>query len=93
MLAFAVFGQAELFPDKEPTVASDLDTIPLPESHPELVLARRAMASEGLCETTGPGQKSLSKDADADWRKAVPVPGAAPVESMNLVRLVSESCP
>jgi hypothetical protein len=49
LVAFGVIGQGHFLPDAESPVASELDTLSFPEDHPEWVLARRAMASEGLC--------------------------------------------
>lgn len=48
-VAFAVFGQAKLFPEKAAEAETGLDSLILPEEQPELALVRRAIAAEGLC--------------------------------------------
>lgn len=56
LVAFAVFGQAKLFPERphqaSGTVESRLDSLVLPEDKPESVLAQRAMQEQGLCPAT-----------------------------------------
>lgn len=50
-VAFAVIGQARLFPEGKEPVESEFERTALPEDQPELVLARRAMVAEGLCHS------------------------------------------
>ena len=49
LVAFAVFGQTKMFPEKTVSTESSLDSLVLPEEKPELALARRAIESQGLC--------------------------------------------
>lgn len=73
-------------PDQESPVASDLDTLAFPADHPEWVLARRAMASEGLCH---PGHPLPGDTASAERRAD---PGVPTIEDYTIVRLVNEAC-
>lgn len=86
LVAFGIFGQAEVMPNPETPIESELDTLALPQDHPEWVLARRAMASEGLCRA--------GHDAQADTALAA-LPGEGPEDSVqdySIVRLVAEAC-
>jgi hypothetical protein len=86
LVAIGLFGQAKVMPDREAEVASELDTLSLPAEHPEWALARRAMASEGLCH--------LSPSAPADSGVAAPaadLPDAA-IDGNSIVRLVAYAC-
>jgi hypothetical protein len=86
LVAFGVFGQGKLMPDRESPVVSDLDTLAFPEDHPEWVLARRAMASEGLCH---PGHSVPEDTASAKY----PAPAEeTPIYDYSIVRLVAEAC-
>lgn len=87
MMAVGFFGQAKLVPDENAPVASELDTLTYPPDHPEWVLARRAMASEGLCH---PGAVALKDSGLADSHPA-DLP-EAPVQDRSIVRLVAEAC-
>ncbi|MDQ3003560.1 MAG: hypothetical protein M3Y08_20165 [Fibrobacterota bacterium] len=49
LVAFAVFGQTKLFPEKTVSTDSSLDSLVLPAEKPELALARRAIKTLGLC--------------------------------------------
>ncbi|MDB5047133.1 MAG: hypothetical protein JWO30_204 [Fibrobacteres bacterium] len=60
LVAFAVFGQAKLFPEHSAHRESSLDSLVLPVDKPELVLAQRAMAAQGLCPAAASGPE---KDA------------------------------
>ena len=51
LVAFGLFGQTQLFPENPVSTESALDSVYLPTDKPELVLAKRAMAAEGLCPT------------------------------------------
>ena len=86
LVAFGVFGQAEIMPNVDSPIESELDTLTLPKDHPEWVLARRAMASEGLC--------SSGHDAGRDSALALreeDLPEAS-VSDYSIVRLVAEAC-
>jgi hypothetical protein len=85
MMAVGFFGQAKLIPDERAPVASELDSLTFPPDHPEWVLARRAMASEGLCH---PGPVAAKDTGLAESASA----GEAPVHDLSIVRLVAEAC-
>lgn len=87
MMAVGFFGQAKLVPDEKAPVASELDSLTFPPDHPEWVLARRAMASEGLCH---PGP-AAAKDTGLAESPSAEVP-EAPVHDLSIVRLVAEAC-
>ena len=87
LVAMGLFGQAKLVPDEKVSVASELDTLTYPPDHPEWVLARRAMASEGLCH---PGPTASKGSAPADSLPAGL--SEAPVNDLSIVRLVAEAC-
>jgi hypothetical protein len=86
IVAFGVFGQGQLLPDRESPVASALDTLAFPLDHPEWVLARRAMASEGLCH---PGH---SVSADTGLATDGGDAGEDKILDYTLVRLVADAC-
>lgn len=87
MMTVGFFGQAKLIPDEKAPVASELDSLTFPPDHPEWVLARRAMASEGLCHN-GP---VAAKDTGLAATPPADVP-EAPVQDLSIVRLVAEAC-
>jgi hypothetical protein len=86
LVAFGVFGQGHFLPDQESPVASDLDTLAFPEDHPEWVLARRAMASEGLCH---PGHSATQ---DTAWAKRPADSEGTTIDDYSIVRLVADAC-
>jgi hypothetical protein len=100
LVAFGVFGQGHLLPDRESPVASDLDTLAFPEDHPEWVLARRAMASEGLCHPGYPGHSASADSSDSSDSAAAgpalaefPAPGeVAKIHDYSILRLVADAC-
>lgn len=49
LVAFAVFGQTKMFPEKIVSTDSSLDSLVLPAENPELALAKRAIETQGLC--------------------------------------------
>jgi hypothetical protein len=66
LVAFAVIGQSKLFPEGKAPAESELENVALPEDHPELVLARRAMAAQGLCHSpVHGGDSAATADASA----------------------------
>src|SRR5689334_12385772 len=77
LVAIGLVGQDHALPDREAAAVTELDTLALPDEHPEWVLARRAMASEGLCH--------LSAESPADRTSDVP---ADPSDDHSIVRLV-----
>jgi hypothetical protein len=85
LVAIGLFGQARVLPDREPPVESELDTLSLPADHPEWVLARRAMASEGLCRPASESQAPSLAVVPAGLPEA-------PVDDNSIVRLVAEAC-
>ena len=86
LVAFGVFGQAKIMPNVDSTSESELDTLTLPMDHPEWVLARRAMASEGLCRS---GHDAAKDSAVALREGELP---EASVSDYSIVRLVAEAC-
>lgn len=84
LVALAVFGQAKLFPEGKETAESEFERTALPEDHPELVLARRAMKAEGLC---GPGEESGTARTAAPGSPAFP-----PAADTLVARNVAELC-
>lgn len=87
LVTFAVFSQGKLFPEKEAAVESDLDTVALPEEHPEWVLARRAIAAEGLCRAPEGKRESV-----AQIRASETDVQAVPVTDSSIGRILAESC-
>jgi hypothetical protein len=87
LVTFAVFSQGRLFPEKEAVVESELDTMALPLDHPEWVLARRAIAAEGLCR--GP---EGAREPVATIRASETDLQAAPVTDTSIGRILAESC-
>lgn len=84
-VAIAVFGQSKLFPEMEAPTESEFETIALPADHPELALARRAMAAEGLCPS------------GVAWKVTLPEPtaggpGLPPAPDSGFAANLSESC-
>jgi hypothetical protein len=94
LVAFGVFGQGYLMPDRESPVASDLDTLAFPDDHPEWVLARRAMASEGLCHPGHPGHSAPADSAAGDPALAERPAGGdeADISDYSILRLVADAC-
>jgi hypothetical protein len=86
LVAMGLFGQAKVMPDRETEVA-ELDTLSLPAEHPEWALARRAMASEGLCHLS----PSASADSGVAAAPAANPPDAA-IDGNSIVRLVAYAC-
>jgi len=86
LVAVGIFGQAKIMPNAESTIESELDTLTLPKDHPEWVLARRAMASEGLCSSG----HDAAKDSVLALREGE-LPEAS-VSDYSIVRLVAEAC-
>lgn len=84
LVAIGIFGQATILPATEEPVVSELDTLTLPADHPEWALARRAMASEGLCHHGHAADSALAARPEA-------LP-EAPVYDHSIVRLVAEAC-
>lgn len=87
LMTFSLFGQARIMPNPESSLESELDTLSLPKDHPEWVLARRAMASEGLCRSG----HDTAKDSAALAARAGKLPEAS-VSDYSIVRLVAEAC-
>jgi hypothetical protein len=85
LVAIGIFGQAKVLPAGEEPIVSELDTLTLPADHPEWALARRAMASEGLCRH----DHAAADSALAARPEALP---EAPVNDHSIVRLVAEAC-
>jgi hypothetical protein len=86
LVAFGLFSQAEITPTAETPIESELDTLALPNDHPEWVLARRAMASEGLCRSGHEAEKdTVVATLPADLPEAS-------VYDHSIVRLVAEAC-
>jgi len=86
LMGFGFFGQAKIMPTPEVQIESELDTLALPKDHPEWVLARRAMASEGLCH---PGHVAGTDSAQAAQGEDLP---ESSVSDYSIVRLVAEAC-
>ena len=83
LVAIGLFGQERALPDRETAAVSEWDTLALADEHPEWVLARRAMATEGLCHF-GPADSART-----------PRPARqpeTPADDYSIVRLVSEAC-
>ncbi|HKP95247.1 MAG TPA: hypothetical protein VJ385_05765 [Fibrobacteria bacterium] len=79
LVAFAVFGQAKLFPEHSASAESSLDSLVLPVDKPELALAHRAMEAQGLCasadqigEGAAPGRTAKPAKASAADSAGVP---------------------
>lgn len=84
-VAIAVFGQSKLFPEKEAPTESEFETIALPADHPELALARRALAAEGLCRSSAAEKVTPPEPTAAG-------PGLPPASDSGLAANLSESC-
>ena len=78
LVAFAVFGQAKLFPEHAASAESALDTLVLPVDKPERVLAKRAMEAQGICPNEEKAEASMAA-WDATGRKPEPASGTRPV--------------
>jgi hypothetical protein len=86
LVAIGIFGQGRIMPNPESAVESELDTLALPDDHPEWILARRAMASEGLCHPDRESGKDTSSVAlTGDLQEGS-------VYDHSIVRLVAEAC-
>lgn len=92
LVAFGVFAQGHLLPDRESPVASELDTLALPEDHPEWVLARRAMASEGLCHPGRPASADSATVGDSALAEAPAGGEEGDIHAYSILRLVADAC-
>lgn len=63
LVAFAVFGQSKLFPEKTVSTESSLDSLVLPAEKPELALVKRAIEAHGLCPTAAANWPELGLEA------------------------------
>jgi hypothetical protein len=63
LVAFAVFGQSKLFPEKTVSTESSLDSLVLPAEKPELALVKRAIEAQGLCPTAAANWPELGMAA------------------------------
>jgi hypothetical protein len=92
LVAFGVLAQGQLLPDRESPVASELDTLALPEDHPEWVLARRAMASEGLCHPGHPASADSAPVGDAALAEGPTRGDEGDIHDYSILRLVADAC-
>jgi hypothetical protein len=80
LVAFAVFGQAKLFPEHPASAASSLDSVDLSVEKPELVLAHRAMEAQGLCPSSE--KEPEEKQAVAKDTAVAPVTRVVPLKRL-----------
>lgn len=87
-VALAVIGQTKLFPEGKEPVETEFERTALPVDHPELVLARRAMKAEGLCDSPArPGDSAAGGEAQATDVASLP-----PAVEVPAPTHLAESC-